>query len=389
VQEVEDLATLQRMADRINADAIAAGQPNPNYQAHLFEGNDPGGIDVGFLVKSSRVAVISVTQEGKNDTFLDPNTGQPALTNDRPPVVLRAQILAPGSPPLDVTVIVNHLRSFIGINDPADPADSNRVRHKRRAQAEFLATLIQQHQVANPDEIIISIGDYNAFQFNDGLVDVIGTIRGNPALANEVVLSSGDLVNPDLVDLVDLTDAEQRYSYVFDGHAQVLDHILANSNAIERFSRFHYARTNADFPEVLRGDGMRPERLSDHDMPVAYFFLPPVTVIVDIKPGSFPNPINLGSNGTIPVAILSTADFDAGQVDPSSVTLASATVRLKGQGTPMASLVDVNGDGRRDLLLHINTSALQLSSGDTEAVLEGMTYDGRRIRGVDTVRIVP
>ena len=50
-QEVENLTTLQALATKINADAVAASQPNPGYQAFLVEGNDVGGIDVGFLVK--------------------------------------------------------------------------------------------------------------------------------------------------------------------------------------------------------------------------------------------------------------------------------------------------------------------------------------------------
>ncbi len=52
VQEVENLATLQALAARLNQDAVTAGDPNPDYQAYLDEGNDVGGIDVGFLVRT-------------------------------------------------------------------------------------------------------------------------------------------------------------------------------------------------------------------------------------------------------------------------------------------------------------------------------------------------
>ena len=45
---------------------------------------------------------------------------------------------------------------------------------------------------------------------------------------------------------------------------------------------------------------------------------------IDIKPGSDPNPINPGSNGLIPVAILSSEDFDATTVDPATIELAVA-----------------------------------------------------------------
>ena len=64
VEEMEHLSTLQAVADKVNADAIAAGQPNPNYQAFLVEGNDIGGIDVGLLVKGT-INVIAVDRSAK------------------------------------------------------------------------------------------------------------------------------------------------------------------------------------------------------------------------------------------------------------------------------------------------------------------------------------
>ena len=64
--EVENLSILQRLAARINQDALAETGSDPMYVAYLEEGNDIGGIDSGFLVKSSRVEVVSVEQVGKD-----------------------------------------------------------------------------------------------------------------------------------------------------------------------------------------------------------------------------------------------------------------------------------------------------------------------------------
>ena len=114
-----------------------------------------------------------------------------------------------------------------------------------------------------------------------------------------------------------------------------------------------------------------------------------IDVRVDIKPGIQPNSINLGSNGVVPVAIVSTVSFDARTVNPSSVTLAGSHVRLKGKGTPMASVEDVDRDGLPDLVVHVSTEALQLTDADALAVLEGLTHDGIPIIGADSVRIVP
>jgi predicted extracellular nuclease len=271
VEEMEHQSTLQALADKINADAVAAGQPSPNYQAFLVEGNDVGGIDVGLLVKGT-INVISVEQVGKDTTFLQPD-GTTALLNDRPPLVLTATASQPNSDTsLPFTMVVNHLRSLLSIDDPVD---GPRVRAKREAQAEFLANLLQSHQAAG--ENVISVCDCNAFEFSDGYVDVIGTILGRPASADQVVLASPDLVDPDFTDLVTTLPHDQQYSYDFNGSHQVLDHVVVNSTLLSKLSRFAIARNDADFPEVFRNDPNRPERISDHDMPVAYFTLPEAT----------------------------------------------------------------------------------------------------------------
>lgn len=310
-EEMENITTLQAVAMKINNDALASGQPNPNYQAILVEGNDVGGIDVGFLVKSSRVTIIDVTQVGRDAMYTEPG-GTMAILYDRPPLVLRATITAPDASQFAVTVIVNHLRSLSGVDDPTD---GNRVRTKRRAQAEFLASVIQARQVADPGERIISVGDYNAFQFNDGYVDVMGTIRGAPTPANEVTLASSDLVNPNLFDLLQTLPADQRYSFSFDGNAQVLDHELVNTNLLPFFSRMAYARNNTDFPESYRNDPNRPERLSDHDMAVAFFKFNAVPCNFSLSSSTFPITASSGT-GSVDVNAGPACDWTAVSNDP-------------------------------------------------------------------------
>ena len=121
VQEMENLSTLKALADKVNMDAVAAGQTNPQYVAYLDEGNDVGGIDVGFLVKSTRVTVDSVTQYGKDTIF----TWDGSLLNDRPPLVLDAAVNLPGLNPFPVVVVVNHLRSMSSIDEPTDGSSTS------------------------------------------------------------------------------------------------------------------------------------------------------------------------------------------------------------------------------------------------------------------------
>lgn len=114
------------------------------------------------------------------------------------------------------------------------------------------------------------------------------------------------------------------------------------------------------------------------------------TVAIDIKPGSSPNSINLGSAGVIPVAILSSPSFDAQQVNPATITLAGARVKLIGKGDRYScSANDVNGDGLMDLVCHVVTTQFLIEIGDSIAVLEGETFGGIAIRGQDSIRIVP
>ena len=277
--EIENLSVLQAMASRINADAVAAGQPDPQYVAYLEEGNDVGGIDTGFLVKTAtvgndvpRVEVIAVAQVGKDTTWIQPD-GTPALLNDRPPLALDAVVHYADGRAFPITVIGVHQRSLISAEE--DTASGDRVRRKRQAQAEFLAGYIQQRQVASPATRIVTLGDFNAFAFNDGLTDTMNVVSGTPTPdAQTVVPGDGiDLVDPDLVNLGDLAPPSERYSFVFDGNAQTLDHVLVNEELIvtTRTADIDHARINADFTETNRSDATTPIRTADHDPVIAYF----------------------------------------------------------------------------------------------------------------------
>ena len=115
-----------------------------------------------------------------------------------------------------------------------------------------------------------------------------------------------------------------------------------------------------------------------------------VAVTVDIKPGSYPNSINLNSAGVVPVAILSFSEFDATQVDPATVSLAGAKVKLIGKGDKYScSTQDVNGDGLVDLLCHVVTAQFMIEPGTSVAVMEATTFGGKAIRGEDSIEIVP
>lgn len=90
------------------------------------------------------------------------------------------------------------------------------------------------------------------------------------------------------------------------------------------------------------------------------------------------------------MAILSNATFDASQINPASVTLAGATVKLIGKPDKYAcNGEDVNDEGRLDLVCHVVTAQFMIEPGESIATLEADTFSGQRVRGEDAIQIVP
>lgn len=397
VIEVENLTTLQSLATKINSDAVNNSEPNPNYVAYLVEGNDVGGIDVGFLVKTAfvtgsipRVTVNAVVQEGAGALFTNPDNST-ELLNDRPPLRLMAVVNRAVGPGFPITVIVNHLRSLNDVNNDGAgqngwPTTGARVRAKRQAQAVFLANLIQTRQVNDPTERILAVGDFNAFQVNDGLADVINTIKGTPSPDNQTAVAGdgADLVNPDLTNLVDLATAAEKYSYVFDGNAQVLDHHLANAVLFSSVASFRTGRIDADFPETFRNDANRPERLSDHDAPMTYIALPPCPTI-GVTPANIPagtagaayGPVQFmqsGGSGSISWSVSSNNL-------PSGLTLNPMTGALSGMvNFPIALNITVratdsnNCFGEVTVALQINCQTINVTAPGINSGVVGQAF---------------
>jgi hypothetical protein len=136
--------------------------------------------------------------------------------------------------------------------------------------------------------------------------------------------------------------------------------------------------------DVLEGGVVGTETISIHVVPV--------TVEIDIKPGSFPNSINPKSKGVIPVAILGSATLDVTTVNVTTLQFgpngASPAHDLASPEWYAKHLEDVNGDGFIDLVSHYNTQETGIAFGDTEACLTGNFNDGRAFEGCDSVRVL-
>ena len=112
-----------------------------------------------------------------------------------------------------------------------------------------------------------------------------------------------------------------------------------------------------------------------------------IQVAIDIKPGHRRNKVNPSCAGTIEVAILSSATFDAvDEVEPASLTFGrtgdeESLFRCGSKGKK------VNRDRLRDLVCRFNGAAAGFQVGDTEGILKGETVTGTPIEGRDAVVI--
>ena len=109
-----------------------------------------------------------------------------------------------------------------------------------------------------------------------------------------------------------------------------------------------------------------------------------VSISIDIKPGSDPNSVNPRSKGVIPVAALGSMDFDALQIDVSTVEFGPGGASPAHDG----HVEDVNEDGYMDMVFHFGTQESGIVCGDTEATLTAETFDGMPVSGIDSVNAV-
>ena len=215
--------------------------------------------------------------------------------------MLHAGIKRANAKDYPVTVIVNHLRSLSSENDPSSGVF---VRDKKELQAEFLANMIQGYQSAG--EHVVSVGDYNAFEFSDGYIDILATITNRNVLPSDEVVQPGvaGLVNPPATDLVTLLPADQRWSYQEFGNAQILDHVVATSDLVSAGAHVAYAHFDADQPLTAYNDATTPARESDHDAAVGYFAIPAPVLSATLSGNGTFGTVNVGSSSTGSVFVL-------------------------------------------------------------------------------------
>ncbi|MEW2305538.1 endonuclease/exonuclease/phosphatase family protein [Streptomyces sp. NPDC006655] len=240
--------TLGKLVDAI----VAAG--GPRYQWRQIDpvndkdGGQPGGnIRQAFLFNPDRVqftdrpggdssTAVGVTGKGA-DTHLTASPGRIAPTDDawtssRKPLV--GEFTFRGK---TLFVIANHFNSKGG--DQAidsrfqPPVRSSEAQRNRQALVE--RDFIESLEKADPKADLVVLGDLNDYQFS-------------PAVTS--LTANGRL----LTDLVNTLPVKERYSYVYEGNSQVLDHILT-SPSLSREADYDVVHINSEFAA----------QTSDHD----------------------------------------------------------------------------------------------------------------------------
>ena len=238
LQEVENLSVLQQLA----AHPLLEGR----YDAYLLEGHDGRGIDQGLLVEKNRIEVLDLTLGSTCSPLSAPGGSKEGncpegemLLFARPPLI--AHLRLDGS--RDFYLINNHFKSKYGGEEETKP--------RRIAQARFLASFITQLQTTQPGTEILVVGDLNDDEESTALKSLLdGTYLSN---------------------LWQVIAPEERYTYIFGGVSQALDHILVTQGLQDALVRFEPIHINADYPDGLHQDGTTILRTSDHDPLFAIF----------------------------------------------------------------------------------------------------------------------
>ncbi len=208
-----------------------------DYQAVLIEGPSSRGIDVGFLVRGDRATVEGVAQRQAPEGLFS-----------RPPLLITITLHTASAGDVTVYAIVNHFISKSGGEALTEP--------RRVMEAEWNAHLVDQILAVDPDAYVIVMGDLNDYYDSAPLQ----------------ALTAGETSGGQLVHTMTGVPREERYSFIYQGVSQLLDHILVTPALASHLVQAQALHVDADYP-LPEPDTADPHRCADHDPVVAVFSL--------------------------------------------------------------------------------------------------------------------
>jgi hypothetical protein len=226
LQEVEHLGILEDLSEHELLSAF-------DYIPVLIEGTDSRGIDVGYLVRGDQASVIDVQQHPA-----------PEGITSRHPLLIQVEVETSGGT-MSMTLINNHFTSMSGGELATEP--------RRSAQAAWNVSLLEDVLAEDSDAHIVILGDLNSYY---------------DAKPIDLLREAG------LRHVFEFLDPNERYTYIYQGASQALDHILVTPGLMDMLRRVEIFHTNADFPPADPGDAS-PLHKSDHDPVIAVFGMGP------------------------------------------------------------------------------------------------------------------
>ncbi|MEM1393441.1 MAG: lamin tail domain-containing protein, partial [Cyanobacteria bacterium P01_H01_bin.150] len=242
--------TLQQLADAI----ATAGGPTYSVIDNTFIGNDTSGgqpvgnIRTAFLYNPERVGLVEGSVESIQDSDQQTNPDNPFF-DARLPLV--AKFTFNGE---EVTVVNNHFSSkggsspILGVEQPFEARQEevtvNGSLDERQAQANAVKDYVDGILTADANANVVVLGDLNEFEF----------------------VSPVETLDESLTNLTNTLDEDERYSFIFQGNSQSLDHILVSAN-LEDKAEFDILHLNSEFAETT-------QRASDHDPLIASLSFP-------------------------------------------------------------------------------------------------------------------
>lgn len=166
---------------------------------------------------------------------------------NRPPLVVDLVVGGEWGEPVELRLITNHWKSKVG-NETVNV-------QRRHEQATFAASLAQEWLAEDPDAAVVLLGDLNDFYDSA----VIERVRTAP--------------EPDLIHAFELLPTLDRYTYIYNGGTQALDHILASPALLPWLVEVNLVHMNADFAAPANPRSASVHHASDHD-PVLVRFQP-------------------------------------------------------------------------------------------------------------------
>ncbi len=283
--------TLQLLIDEI----LAAGGPQYEFIDNIFIGDDtnggePGGnIRVAYLYNPDRVTFLpdsleAIAIEGQGDDPANPFIGS------RPPLAATFEFNGE-----EVTIVNNHFTSkggsapLFGLEQDFAARQEDEVVNgnvdDRRQQAQANNDFVDSILATDPDANVIVLGDINEFEFVSPLQIIEGTAEITDTFGTTFEFTGED---PVLTNLTDLLPENERYTFIFNGNSQSLDHILV-SDSLNSGAEFDIVHVNSEFADL-------PTRGSDHEPLLALLTIegddiniPPSIVINEVDadtPGS-------------------------------------------------------------------------------------------------------